>query len=164
MERRTCGNTANITAYACTAATSSYTPSPTVATAGTSVGLAGPLTLGTAAKVSAAQARQGRRPTFVGKVTGTANAELFVDASSGRGRLAWETVVSAGHRMGRPRRACTSSAMRSPAATSVRTNEIETVNGTGNGLFTGTVTVDTTLSGSTYTMIDPSHGNGTRAT
>ena len=39
-------------------------------------------------------------------------------------------------------------------------DEIETVAGTGNSIYSGTVTIDTTLSGSTYQMIDPSHGNG----
>jgi subtilisin-like proprotein convertase family protein len=39
-------------------------------------------------------------------------------------------------------------------------DEIESVNGTGNSIYAGTVTVDTTLSGSTYSMVDPSHGNG----
>ena len=43
-------------------------------------------------------------------------------------------------------------------------DEIEAVAGTGNSIYTGTVTIDTTLSGSTYQMIDPSHGNGLPAT
>ncbi|MFD0593266.1 M4 family metallopeptidase [Catellatospora coxensis] len=39
-------------------------------------------------------------------------------------------------------------------------DEIETVTGTGNGIYSGNVSIDTTLSGSTYQMIDPVRGNG----
>lgn len=37
-------------------------------------------------------------------------------------------------------------------------DEIETVNGTGNTVLFGPVTLDTTLSGTTYSMVDPSRG------
>jgi len=38
-------------------------------------------------------------------------------------------------------------------------DEIETVNGTGNSIYSGTVDVDSTLTDSTYSLVDPSHGN-----
>ncbi|MFF0368126.1 M4 family metallopeptidase [Micromonospora sp. NPDC005087] len=128
--------------------------------AGSSVGLAAPLTIGTTAKVTAAAAKKAARAGFTGKAEAVGIPELFVDASSGRGRLAWETVVSGWQPDGQtPSRlhvitdATTGGAIGSY-------DEIEAVAGTGNSLYSGTVTIDTTLSGSTYQMIDPSHGNG----
>ncbi|MBM0226191.1 M4 family metallopeptidase [Micromonospora sp. ATA51] len=128
--------------------------------AGTSVGLAAPLTLGTTAKVGAAAARASARKAFSGSLTSVGAPELFVDASSGRGRLAWETVAAGWQ-----------ADQQTPSKLHVITDatsgavigsydEIETVAGTGNSIYSGTVSIDTTLSGSTYQMIDPSHGNG----
>ncbi|GAA4564504.1 M4 family metallopeptidase [Micromonospora coerulea] len=127
--------------------------------AGTSVGLAAPLTLGTAARVGSATARATARKAFSGTLTTLGAPELFVDASSGRGRLAYETVA-AGWKTDR----------QTPSKLHVITDattgkvigsydEIETVVGTGNSIYSGAVSIDTTLSGSTYQMVDPSHGN-----
>jgi Zn-dependent metalloprotease len=128
--------------------------------AGTSVGLAGPLTLDATAKVSAAQARKAARARFAGAVTSVGAAELFVDASTGSGRLAWETVVHGWAPDGQtPSRLHVISDAKTGAYIGAF-DEIEMVNGTGASVYSGTVTVDTTLSGSTYSMIDPSHGNG----
>ncbi|WP_199752784.1 M4 family metallopeptidase [Actinoplanes sp. ATCC 53533] len=128
--------------------------------AGSSVGLAGPLTLATTPKVSAAKAAKAATARFSGTVTGTGDAELFVDASTGRGRLAWETVVSgwAPDKQTPSRLHVISDAL--TGAYIGEFDEIETINGTGASVYSGSVTVDTTLSGSTYSMIDPSHGNG----
>ncbi|HEX6869729.1 MAG TPA: proprotein convertase P-domain-containing protein [Micromonosporaceae bacterium] len=128
--------------------------------AGTSVGLDAPLTLGTTAKVTAAQARKAAQSRFSGTISGVGAAELFVDASSGKGKLAWETVVSGMAKDGQTpsRLHVVSDALTGAYIGSF--DEIETINGTGNSIYAGSVTVDTTLSGSTYTMIDPSHGNG----
>jgi Zn-dependent metalloprotease/subtilisin-like proprotein convertase family protein len=127
--------------------------------AGTSVGLHSPLTLGTTAKVSAASARSAARAQFSGTVTSLGGAELFVDASSGLGRLAWETTVRGWRPDG-----VTPSVLHviSDAVTGKYIgafDEIETVNGTGNSIYAGTVTVDTTPPGTAYQMIDPSHGS-----
>jgi len=134
--------------------------SKTGAYAGTSVGLAAPLTLGTSAKVTAAQAKGVARQHFRGSLTKVGDAELFVDASSGSGRLAWEVRADGFAPDG-------ATPSRLHVVTDALTgaylgsfDEIETVAGTGNSLYSGSVAVDTTLSGSTYTMIDPSHGNG----
>ena len=128
--------------------------------AGSSVGLTAPLTLATTAKVSAAQAGKAATARFPGKATATGTPELFVDASTGRGRLAWETVVSGWAPDGQ-----TPSRLHvlSDALTGARIgefDEIESVSGTGQSIYSGPVAVDTTLSGSTYSMVDPSRGNG----
>lgn len=127
---------------------------------GASVGLDAPLTLSTTAKVSSAAAAASARKTFSGTLTSVGTPELFVDASSGKGRLAWETVASGWKADGQ-----------TPSKLHVITDattgkvigsydEIETVVGSGQGIYTGTVSIDTTLSGSTYQMVDPAHGNG----
>lgn len=127
--------------------------------AGSSVGLIAPLTLRTTAKVPATQARKTAQATFEGRITRAGTPELFVDASSGYGRLAWETLVEGW-----------APDAQTPARVHVVTDatngtflgsfdEIEAVAGTGNSIYAGTVTIDTTLSGS-YQMVDPSHGNG----
>ncbi|MFG1833319.1 M4 family metallopeptidase [Micromonospora chersina] len=128
--------------------------------AGTSVGLAAPLTLSTTAKVGSAAAKASARKAFSGSLTSVGAPELFVDASSGRGRLAWETVASGW-------KADKQTPTRLHVVTDATTgavigsyDEIETVVGSGQGIYTGTVSIDTTLSGSTYQMVDPSHGNG----
>ncbi|MEU1887925.1 M4 family metallopeptidase [Micromonospora sp. WMMD987] len=128
--------------------------------AGSSVGLAAPLTLATTPKISAAEARKAATAGFSGRVTGTGAAELFVDASSGTGRLAWETVVTGWAPDGQ-----TPSRLHviSDALTGARIgayDEIESVVGTGNSIYAGPVSIDTTQSGATYSMIDPTRGNG----
>ncbi|HEX6501529.1 MAG TPA: M4 family metallopeptidase, partial [Micromonosporaceae bacterium] len=128
---------------------------------GASVGLAAPLTLDTKAAVPAARAAQQARAHFSGTVTTVGTPELIVDASTGFGRLAWETLVSGWARDGQ-------TPSRLHVLTDANSNayigswdEIETVTGTGYGIYVGTVSIDTTLSGSTYYMKDPSHGNNT---
>ncbi|MCX4469717.1 M4 family metallopeptidase [Micromonospora sp. NBC_01655] len=128
--------------------------------AGASVGLAAPLTLTTSPKVTSAKAKEAARKEFSGSLTAVGAPELFVDASSGTGRLAWETVAS-GWKADK----------QTPSKLHVITDavtgkvigsydEIESVTGSGTGIYTGAVSVDTTLSGSTYQMIDPVRGNG----
>ena len=128
--------------------------------AGASVGLSAPLSLSTTAKVPAARAQQVARAQFSGQVTKVGAAELFIDATSGFGRLAWETVVEGWAADGQtPSRlhvhtdAVTGEFLRSY-------DEIKTVNGTGHSVYAGTVTISTTQSGSSFTLTDPTHGNG----
>jgi Zn-dependent metalloprotease/subtilisin-like proprotein convertase family protein len=128
--------------------------------AGMSVGLNRPLTLTTTARVTAASAAKAAATAFRGTVTAVGTPELFVDASSGDGRLAYETVLRGWARDGQ-----TPSVLHviTDAATGTLVgsfDEIETVNGTGNSIYSGTVTIDTTQSGNSFTMTDPSHGNG----
>ncbi|MBB5866914.1 Zn-dependent metalloprotease [Allocatelliglobosispora scoriae] len=61
--------------------------------AGTSVGLIAPLSLSTEAMTTAAQAARAARAAFTGAIAEVGRPENFVDATSGRGVLAWETVV-----------------------------------------------------------------------
>ncbi|MEV0459699.1 M4 family metallopeptidase [Catellatospora methionotrophica] len=127
---------------------------------GASVALDRPLNLSTTARVSAATAVRAAKAHFTGTITATGSPELFVDASSGTGRLAWETVLHGWQPDGQ-----------TPSKLHVVTDavtgshlgsfdEIMTVTGTGHGIYAGTVPVDTTLSGATYRMVDPLRGNG----
>ncbi|MEU5948609.1 proprotein convertase P-domain-containing protein [Micromonospora sp. NPDC047465] len=128
--------------------------------AGSSVGLVAPLTLGTTPKVSAAKAAKAAKAQFRGSLTAVGAAELFVEASSGYGRLAWETVLAGWAPDGQTpsRLHVISDAMTGKFIGSY--DEIEMVDGTGNSVYAGTVTVSTTQSGSSYQMVDPTHGNG----
>ncbi|BEL02932.1 M4 family metallopeptidase [Actinoplanes sichuanensis] len=127
---------------------------------GSSVGLLSPLSLSVTPKVSAAKATKTAEANFEGTRAATGTPELFVDASTGTGRLAWETVVSgwAPDKQTPSRLHVISDAQ--TGAYIGEFDEIETVAGTGNSVYSGAVSIDTTLSGSTYSMIDPSHGNG----
>ncbi|GAA3229679.1 M4 family metallopeptidase [Dactylosporangium siamense] len=133
---------------------------PGGARGGSASALASPLTLSVTPKIGAGQAATAARARFTGTVTSVGAAELFVDASSGAGRLAWETVVQGWQPDGQ-----------TPSKLHVITDavsgahvgafdEIETVAGTGASLYGGTVPVETALSGSTYQMVDQSRGNG----
>jgi Zn-dependent metalloprotease len=127
---------------------------------GASVGLEAPLALSVTPKVTAAKAAKTAEANFEGTRTATGTPELFIDASDGTGRLAWETVVSgwAPDKQTPSRLHVISDAQ--TGAYIGEFDQIETVAGTGNSVYSGAVTVDTTLSGSTYSMIDPLRGNG----
>ena len=126
---------------------------------GSSVGLSAPLTLGITPKVGAAKARATAKAAFSGKVTSTGAAELFVDAGNGTPALAWETVVSGWAKDGQTPSRLHVITDASTGKVRGSFDEIETITGTGNSIYSGTVSVDSTLSGSTYTLVDPSHGN-----
>ena len=128
--------------------------------AGASVGLAAPLSLGTTARVTAEDAAKTAVASFAGAVASVGTPELFVDASRASARLAWETVVNGWAPDGQ-----TPSRLHviTDAVTGAHVgafDEIETVLGTGTGITTGPVSVDTSLVSGQYRMIDPSHGNG----
>ena len=133
---------------------------PGGAYAGASVGLNAPLSVGTTAAVSKAAAQSTAKAAFSGRITSVDGSELFVDASAGRGRLAWETTISGWARDGQTPSRLHVITDATTGAHIGSFDEIETVVGTGNSLYSGTVGVDTTLSGTTYQLIDPSHGNG----
>ncbi|GIH03108.1 zinc metalloprotease [Rhizocola hellebori] len=127
--------------------------------AGSSVGLVNPLTLSTVAGVTQAAATAAAKTSFTGTINAVATPELFVDASSGLGRLAYETVVSGWRPDGQTPSVLHVITDANTGAFIGSFDDIETVVGTGNSLYSGAVPVDATLSGSTYSMIDPSHGN-----
>ncbi|PRY18926.1 M4 family metallopeptidase [Pseudosporangium ferrugineum] len=128
--------------------------------AGSSVGLAAPLTLSTTPKVRAAKARTAAKGAFSGKITSVGEPELFIDAGAGTPALAWETVVHGWAKDGQtPSRLhvitdATSNKVRGSF------DEIETVEGTGNSIYSGAVSVDTTQTATGFTLVDPDRGNG----
>lgn len=127
---------------------------------GASSGLAAPLVLDINPKVAAAKAAKQARSKFDGRINKVTTPELFIDASSGYGLLAWETVVHGTAADGQtPSRLHVITDAHSGAFLNAF-DEIKTAEGTGNSIYSGTVTVDTTQSGSSFTMVDPSHGNG----
>lgn len=133
---------------------------PGGAYAGVSVGLADALTLDVAPAVAAASATTTARAKFSGTVNSVGRPELFIDASSGKGRLAWETVVTGVARDGQTPSVLHVIADAASGAFIGSFDEIESVVGTGNSVYSGSVSIDTTRSGSTYSMVDPTHGGG----
>jgi len=127
--------------------------------AGVSVGLTTPLSLGTMAKVTAEDAAKTAVANFAGTVTSVGTPELFVDASRATARLAWETVVRGWAPDGQTpsRLHVVTDAMTGAHVGAF--DEIETVSGTGNGITTGGVSVETVPVAGLYTMVDPLHGN-----
>ncbi|MBA2953300.1 peptidase M4 family protein [Nocardioides sp. MAH-18] len=86
------------------------------------------------------------------------SSRLVVDATSGTGRLAWEVVTGGTQDDGTPSRLATYV----DAATGKvlwREQQIETVDGSGQSLYSGTVPLQLTRSGSTYQLKDPTRGN-----
>ncbi|WP_045748023.1 M4 family metallopeptidase [Actinoplanes rectilineatus] len=125
-----------------------------------SVGLTKPLTLGTTAKVTPAAAAAAAKKAFQGTITEVGTPEKIVDATSGSGVLAYQTEIKGWAPDGQtPSRL---QVVTDAATGAVRDSwdEIETVDGTGRGIYVGTVTISTTGSGSSYTLTDPTHGNG----
>ncbi len=140
--------------------------------AGATTGLTSPLKLATKATVPAPAAKSAAAARFAGAVRSIDAPTLAVDATSGQGRLVWETVVRGTNRQTPSvlhvlTDARTGAVVRSfDAVKTLGTGKTTTgvrpmVAGTGNSIYSGTVTIDTTLSGGTYSMVDPSHGNGT---
>ncbi|MFJ8195721.1 M4 family metallopeptidase [Streptomyces sp. NPDC096152] len=88
----------------------------------------------------------------------TAKPHLLVDALHGTPRLAWRTDAVGQDSRGNP--------VARTVLTDARTgaqidswDSIETATGDGKGLYSGTVPLETTLSGSTYQLKDPTRGN-----
>ncbi|AGL17216.1 M4 family metallopeptidase [Actinoplanes sp. N902-109] len=127
---------------------------------GSSVGLAAPLDLSVTPKVSAAKASVAARKAFPGTITGTAQPELFIDASSGKPVLAWETVLTGWAKDGQTPAKLHVITDAGTGAVRGSFDEIETVDGTGNSIYSGPVTIGTTRSTTGYTLVDPDRGNG----
>ncbi len=127
---------------------------------GASVGLAAPLTLGVTPKISAADAAAKAKDAFTGEIGEIAKPELVVDASSGYGRLAWETVISGMAEDGQTpsRLHVITDAVTGAVLTSF--DEIMHVDGVGNSIYSGTVTISTSGSSGSYSMVDVDRGNG----
>ncbi|MER5523371.1 M4 family metallopeptidase [Streptomyces sp. NPDC002677] len=87
-----------------------------------------------------------------------ARPELVVDALHGTPKLAWRTNAVGKDSLGNP--------VARTVLTNARTgaqidawDSIETATGDGQSLYSGTVPLETTLSGSTYNLTDPTRGN-----
>jgi len=151
---------------------------------GATSALSVPLSLAsTKATVPSARAADTARGRFVGTVAEVGVPRLVVDATSGAGHLAWETVVSGtngqtpsvlhvlsdaagGVVTGAFDEVKTVAAVTTPAGVGAAAGTTgppqgTQVAGTGNSIYSGAVPVDTTLSAGTYRMVDPARGNGT---
>ncbi|MEO9324774.1 M4 family metallopeptidase [Nocardioides sp. C4-1] len=85
-------------------------------------------------------------------------ARLVVDARGATPRLAWEIQTMGRQADGTPSRLATTVDAQTGAVLS-RIEGIHTAEGEGRSLYSGTVTIDTTPSGSGFTLTDPAHGN-----
>ncbi|WP_371652594.1 MULTISPECIES: M4 family metallopeptidase [unclassified Streptomyces] len=88
----------------------------------------------------------------------TAKPELVVDALHGTPKLAWRTQTAARDSLGNP----VARVVLTDARTGARIDawdSIETASGDGKSLYGGTVPLETTLSGSSYQLKDPTRGN-----
>ncbi|WP_405873089.1 M4 family metallopeptidase [Streptomyces sp. NBC_00005] len=88
----------------------------------------------------------------------TARPQLVVDALHGAPKLAWRTSVAAKDSLGNPVSRTVLTDARSGAQIDAW-DDIETASGDGKSLYSGTVPLNTTLSGSTYQLKDPTRGN-----
>ncbi len=88
----------------------------------------------------------------------TAKPELVVDALHGAPRLAWRTNAVAQDSLGNPVARTVLTDARTGAQIDAW-DSIETASGDGRSLYSGTVPLQTTLSGSTYQLKDATRGN-----
>jgi Zn-dependent metalloprotease len=94
-------------------------------------------------------------------ITGMTRAEstrLVVDATSGTAHLAWEVVTAGTQEDGTPSRLATYVDATSGALIR-REQQIQNVDGSGQSLYSGTVPLRVTQSGTTYLLKDPTRGN-----
>ncbi|MFJ2715890.1 M4 family metallopeptidase [Streptomyces sp. NPDC087437] len=87
-----------------------------------------------------------------------AKPELIVDALHGAPRLAWRTNAVGLDSLGNPVARTVLTDARTGAQIDAW-DSIETATGDGQSLYSGTVPLETTLSGSTYQLKDPTRGN-----
>jgi Zn-dependent metalloprotease len=131
----------------------------------------------TTPKVAAAAAAKTSRAQLHGTVASVAKPHLAVWATGRSSQLVWETVVHGVRTDQTPSvlhvlvdatkgKVVTQrdeiDTLLSPAQQQAAARNAVTplVAGTGNSIYSGSVPIDLTLSGSTYSMKDPSHGNG----
>jgi Zn-dependent metalloprotease len=125
-----------------------------------SVGLTAPLTLGTTPKLAATAASATAQAHFTGSVATVGAPELVVDATSGTGTLAYETVVEG---FGADGQTPSKLHVVTDANTGAVLSSWDTVEtATGNSVYSGAVSITTTqVSTSSYSLKDSAHGNGT---
>lgn len=136
---------------------------PSAGWQGVSQTLAAPLHVATtpvlaASAASARATAPARATTSIAHLRTQGAPHLVVDATSGNPRLAWQVLTAGRQQDGTPSRlesyvdARTGKVLR-------REEQIETVDGSGQSLYGGTVPLQLTLSGSTYQLKDPTRGN-----
>ena len=86
------------------------------------------------------------------------STRLVVDATTDTARLAWEVITGGTQEDGTPSRLATYVDARTGTVIR-REQQIQTVDGSGQSLYSGTVPLQLTLSGSTYQLKDPTRGN-----
>jgi Zn-dependent metalloprotease len=129
--------------------------------AGVSSGLGAPLDLDVTPTVLAAAAVAAAAAHFTAKHGRDGRprpARLVVDATSGKGRLAWEVVVDGQARDGVPSRLRVYVDARSGGVL----RAIDGIRrGSGESVYGGTVPLDTTATATGHEMVDPVRGNAT---
>ena len=136
--------------------------SPQGAWEGRSQTLAKDLTLSVTPTV--ARAAAGAAAVAPSKVTRSITGDkvettrLVVDATGATPRLAYEVVTGGTQKDGTPSRLASYVDARTGAVLR-QEQQIETVDGSGQSLYGGTVPLQLTLSGSTYQLKDPTRGN-----
>ncbi len=131
--------------------------------AGVSRTLTAPLRMSTTPRLSKAEAQaRATRPTKATRGISHFKAKgaprLVVDTIGHRARLAWAVTSGGRHQDGTPSR-MTSYVDARTGAVLRREEGIETVDGSGQSLYSGTVPLRVTQSGSTYQLKDPTRGN-----
>lgn len=126
---------------------------------GVSLAFANPIQVDVTPTVSAEAAVTRARQQLLGSVTAVGAPELVVYAGEGAASLAYEVIVSGTLEGGAPSELHVVVDARGGEALD-SWDGIETVTGTGTGFFDGTVALETTLSGSTYKLTDPTRGGG----
>jgi Zn-dependent metalloprotease len=121
------------------------------------------LTLGVTPSVSARRARRAAlAPSRVNRaIRGQSVASsptLVVDATSGTPRLAWKVRSGGVQRDGTPSRLATYVDARTGTVVGTE-QQIETVDGWGHSLYSGTVPLQLTAANGTYQLKDPTRGN-----
>jgi len=131
--------------------------------AGLSQSLRKPVRLATTPKLTRARAKaRALRPTRalrdLARLRAAGKPRLVVDAVGHRPRLAWAVTTAGRHRDGTPSR-LTSYVDARTGRVLRREDRIRTVDGNGRSLYSGTVPLRLTQSGSTYQLKDPARGN-----
>jgi len=131
--------------------------------AGVSRTLTAPLRMSTAPRLSKADAsaratKRSKATRGISHFKATGTPRLVVDTIGHRPRLAWAVTTGGRRSDGTPSR-MTSYVDARTGAVLRREEGIETVDGSGQSLYSGTVPLKLTQSGSTYSLKDPTRGN-----
>lgn len=135
---------------------------PGAAWQGVSQTLKAPLSLETTPTIGSARARAlalapAKATTSVSRLRQVGEPSLVVDTIAGQPRLAWEVYTVGRQQDGTPSRLATYVNAKNGAVIR-REEHIQTADGSGQSLYGGTVALQLTLSGSTYSLKDATRG------